>query len=283
MNDIDKKSGIENKMMRRTNLLKQSKTGLFLFLLLITACNMGTKRQTLQPKLYAEVPDLNYYYFRPVLIGEKYFDYRTYDYKGGFYICAQIAIADKKEHEKQVRFDRIKRQSVFLMRYSPKPGNNYSTYGIQDYTIHYLKLPSLNSLDTINFETVASNPEWRTLHDLAVEDSTMPDYMLLLNYHREQVKELEQTKITEPIFGREKRFQSEWVQKFFATIEKESPLDIRLVEELKAQCKYDTILKTGHSTMYIDTDYTCYEILNDPEVFYVSERKYYPNHNCPIF
>ena len=233
--------------------------------------NAQSKWQTTQtPEYYGGIPDVSDNYLRPVLIGEKYFGYRAYDYKGGFYICTQIAVANKKEIQKQVKFDDIKEQYVYLMHYIPQGRANSNSWEIQQYRMYCLELPSLESLDTINFETIANNPNWKWAPDII--KPSMPDYYILWNHlnEHEQIEELRQAQRVETA--------SKWQEKMYDAMEKESQFDfIGLIQKLKAQNQYDTIVKTGYSSLYVNTDYLCYEIADDPEVFYVTKREYYPN------
>jgi hypothetical protein len=233
----------------------------------ITA-NAQTNWQTLPPVFYAERTDVDYCCFRTVLIGDEDFDFRVYDYKGGFYICAQIAIADKEEHERQEAFDRLKRQAVYLMHYIPIGRANPNSWEIQQYQVHYLKLPSLNSLDAIDFETIVNHPDWETNYklDLDVVGSRMPDYLLPWNQLSQYAQESWSVKTKQP-----------WREKSDDVAYEGHRFDMRLINELKEQGQYDTIVKTDSSTLYINTDYVSYEIADDPAIFFVEERKYYPD------
>lgn len=208
-----------------------------------------------------------------LLIGEEYFDYRAYDYKGGFYICTQIAFVDKKEKEQHVAFDQIKEQYLYLMHYVPIGRAKHNSWEIQNYRMYCLELPSLESLDTINYETIANDPEWKLSYEVLIGGkNSMPSYMVLWNTLTDGVKELNQNHAVQPS---DMAFQ--WARKFNEGMEKESPFNAGLVDELKAKGQYDTIVKTDYSTLYMNTDYECYEILDDPEVFYVSAQEYYPD------
>jgi len=250
-----------------------------LYILLITSCivaanvkttNAQTTLKTVSPKIYIFGNEsIPYVSLRPVLIGEAYFGYRAYDYRGGFYICTQIASASKEEYERQTAFDDIKEQSLYLMHYIPDGRANPNSWDIQQYRMYCLELPSLETLDTIDFETIANHPDWQWAPE--IRKPAMPDYLLLWNHLDEQVKALRQTETTETL-------SNQWITKFYDTIAKESPFDVTgLIRELKAQDMYDTISKTDYSTLYVNTDYLCYEIVDDPEVFYVSKREYHPN------
>jgi len=278
----------------------------------LQTANAQSKWQTTQtPMYYGGIPDESDNYFRPVLIGEKYFGYRAYDYKGGFYICTQIAVANKKEIKKQVEFDNIKEQYLYLMHYIPMDRKTPNSWEIQQYRMYCLELPSLQSLDTINFETIANNPGWKWAPEII--KPSMPDYLILWNHLNEQVEELKQTEIEEwikesygtrenfydtieSVFGKrgnifgaidESKLHIYWAEnfkkyqrdsKFNEAFEKDFHSDIlRLVRELKAQGQYDTIAKINNSTLYVNTDYFSYEIADDPDVFYVTKREYYPN------
>ena len=234
-----------------------------------TAMKQKFKYQTTEvPKYYCGIPDVSDTYLRPVLIGEKLFGYRAYDYQGGFYICTQIAVANKEEIQQKVEFDRIKEQYVYLMRYVPQ--GIYEAGKIRQYRMYCLRLPSLESLDTIDFETIANNPDWKWAPDIITP--SMPDYLVLWNQldAQEQVKAVKQEERTPNT--------PKWAAKQQESLEKESQFDVmRLIRELKAKKQYDTIVKTDHSTLYVNTDYLCYEIPDDPEVFYVTKREYHPN------
>ena len=220
---------------------------------------------TEKPVLYSSFPDISETWFRPVLIGEEYFGYRAYDYKGGFYICTQIAVADKQEVKRKVAFDDIREQYVYLMHYVPTGGRaNPNSWEIQNYQMYCMELPSLQSLDTINFETIAGDRNWKQALDIRHPNPSMPDYYMLWNSLDEQVTKYE--------------FRIQHYDKFDELMRVEPEWDIvGLVRQLTAQGKYDTIVKTDNSTIYVNTDYFCYEIADDPAAFWVIERRYHPN------
>ena len=317
-------NSLKDKQVLAENLYRQSKIFLFLFLLLITSCNRETNVKTIDtqtkwgtgsPVLYEDRIDRDFCYFRPVLIGEEYFGFRAYDYKGGYYICTQIAVASKKENERQVKFDQIKEQYLYLVHCIPMDGIKYKLWEVPQYQIYYLKLPSMESLDSINYETIAQRPEWRTYYETVIGNmkGRMPDWLLLRNRLGDKAEELKQAKIEEwidelygtrenfydtiksvfgtreNIFGaiEESKLDIYWA-KYLKTHQRESKFDdafekdvhsdmIRLVRKLKAQGQYDTIVKTNNSMLYVNTECFSYEIADDPEVFYVIKREYYPN------
>jgi hypothetical protein len=264
----------KNEAMQTATLHKHSTLLLLsLSLFLMAASTMTTNahaadaqptwQTTRTPMYYGGIPDVSDNYLRPVLIGDADFGYRAYDYKGGFYIATQIAVANQKEIQQHTAFDNIKEQHVYLMHYIPIGRAKPNSWEIQQYRMYRLELPSLQSLDTINFATIANNPDW--------EWATQPDYLFLWNQLDEQVKELKQadTQKTEEAM-------QQWNEKVIAAMENESKFDvIGQIKKLKAQNNYDTIVKTGHSTLYVNTDYLCYEIADDPELFYVTKREYY--------
>jgi len=244
-----------------------------------TANAQATWQTTGMSRYYGGIPDVSDYYLRPVLIGDEDFDYRAYDYNGGFYICTQIAVADKKEIEQQVEFDKIKEQYVYLMHYVPQGKAKSDSFEIQQYRMFCLQLPSLQSIDTINFETIANNPDWKWAPDII--KPSMPDYYILWNQLKDNVKELKQTE--KAVATDTADATPQWIRKLYANMEREPKCDTRLVDKLKAQGQYDTIVKTGHSTLYVNVDYCSYEIADDPDVFYVKKREYYSDGTLKSF
>jgi len=233
--------------------------------------NAQKKWQILPPQYFSDIPDVEYYYFQTVLLGDVEDDYRIYDCKGGFYICLQI-IVTKKEYQQGEKFDQIKRQQAYLMHCisMDSPNSDADSDGsevqwtIPQYRTYFLKIPSLQSLDTINFETIANNPGWKPEE----VEGTYLQYLLPRNQLSEHAREVRKAK-PEP--------QPQWRAEIGGTEEKAPRFDMSLIHKLKAQGLYDTIVKTDSSTLYMNTDYVSYEIADDPEIFYVKEQEYYPN------
>jgi len=240
------------------------------------ATNVQTEWQTTEPMFYSSGKYYGQYcYFRTVLIGDEDFGFRVYDYKGGFYICIQIAVAYKENMDStdydrilgpidRTEFDQIKEQYVYLLHFAAVGKADPNSWEIQQYSVSCLKLPSLNSLDTIDFDTIANNPDWTSMYE--EKSCTMPDGNLVWVGLNEYVSRFRK----DPI-------KPHWREKIDSIEGEGHRYDMRLIRELTAQGKYDTIVKTDSSTLYINTDYVSYEIADDPDVFYVEQREYYPD------
>jgi len=240
------------------------------------ATNLQTKWQSTDPVCYSlDKYYWQYCYFRAVLIGDKDFGFRVYNYKGGFYICVQIAVENKEnidsteldkmpESIDNTEFDKVNEQYTFLLHYAAAGKANPNSWEIQQYSVSCLKLPSLDSLDTIDFDTIANNPDWKSIYE--EKSCTMPDANLVWVRLNEYVSGL-QNDTAKP----------HWREKIDSVESEGQRYDMCLIRELKAQDKYDTIVKTDSSTFYINTDYVSYEIADDPDVFYVEQREYYPD------
>lgn len=204
--------------------------------------------------------------FRIITLGDKFFSYRKPDYNGGFFIGLQTASATRKEHEKKVEFDKLKKINNYIIYCKEDISQRSGTWDIPQYNMYYIKIEPPLDICTFDLESYAG--EWQPYLNMGM--SPLPDPMMVLSrlniYSSENPHETQQW---EKYVGAVNTFREEAL--------KMDTLDLDMIHQLRALGKYDTIMQTDRSILYINTDLEVYEQPLAKDIFYIIRKKYYPN------
>lgn len=239
---------------------------LIFFLLSIMNVQSKTAKSSypLLPAVYYGGSSNSYYYFRAVpTLKNTLTKFEIPDYKGGFYIVIQLAESNKLKEE--MDFDKCKLLGTYLMHYIPQGTVKPNSWEVPNFTIKTLEISSLDEVENINFETIASDPGWVSQFGL-----NFPDYLMV----RYEITKYEDSLPVDPPF-------SDWQDKLRLMIQSTSTELSKeyqsVIDKLKEEDKYDTILKMDSCLVYINTDYLICETFDDPGLFFIRQTSYSPD------
>ena len=211
----------------------------------------------------------NHFFYCIIAPIDDLFDYRRPDYNDGFYIFYQVATLSDKEVRKKTPIDKAKQPPKNFIAHYASDGH-YDTGGglgfqIPYYQVTYVEVPIDYDFNT--FDAAHYDGQWKP------HDWNCPDYMLLrstLNVYANEKREA-----AGYLEAHNQVLLAEQDEVLYAAFRER--LDLNVIEQLKANKQYDTIIKTDSSTLYLNTDLESVEYPSAPDVFHVIRRTFYPN------
>lgn len=205
--------------------------------------------------------------FRVLTLADKFFSFRKPDYNGGFFFGLQIASATQKEYDKEVEFDKIKKINNYIIYAKEELSARQGTWYIPHYNMYYIKIES--PLDISTFDLDSYNGEWLSYKEAEARSILPQDLMVLARLNVFSSENKDETMQWENYVESLSNFQMKAIQNEI--------FDLKLIDKLKEEKKYDAIIHTSTGDLYYNTDLEACEQPLDSNIFYFIRKKYYTN------
>ncbi len=205
--------------------------------------------------------------FRIITLTDKFFSFRKPDYNGGFFFGLQIASATNREHNKKVEFDKIKKISNYIIYAKEDVSARQGTWYIPHYNMYYIKIEPPFDISTFDLDSYKG--EWLLYKEAEARSILPQDLMVLAQLNVYSSNNKDETMQWDKYVESLNNFQRKAIQN--------ETFDLELIDKLKEEKKYDTIIRTTTSNLYYNTDLEAYEQPLDSNIFYLIRKKYYTN------